>query len=119
MERGKRGQRFSIYIGDKSPEEQAFWDAAEEHSITEGPKQGKIKWAELWKYICRLIYNDRQRPAANAEISPKILEQLNELERRVKSLEDQKTAQPLPAESTEGQKNELAESADRMAGEDW
>jgi hypothetical protein len=126
-ERGKRGKKFSLYIGDKSVEEQAFWDLAEEYRRPRNPE--RYEWSELFKEICKMIKDNQDNqsqnisPAKSTEFEELKREFLNlslkvkELEKNIKVNQAQSTPASNPQQETE--ENELAKIADRLASEDW
>lgn len=136
MERGKRGRKFSVYVGDKSVEEQAFWDMAFEHLRPEDTS--RIEWAVFFKRICKLIKEDREKQKNDSseyqQLQKQMLEmnlKINEIEKYLKNPNNQTPApvvvnnqpptskQELTKNNQEEALNELRRKADEMAEADW
>ena len=126
-DRRGRGKAFTAYVPDQTQDEKAFWDAAEEYLDIE---TGRYKWAVFFRYICRLVREDKERQdikqhsALNQSVSidqTAIQEQVQALSKQVQELQRMvRTGQVVKkAETKEEESNLLAEKAKNLAGEDW
>jgi len=118
-----RGERISAYIGDKTPEERAFWDAADEFRFpAEHERAGKVHWAAFMQYLAGLVLVDRERQSRAQPKAEDVQAELAELRREVDSIKQMVSRGELtPRTATSEVKNEnaLAKKAARLAEEDW
>lgn len=129
MPRG-RGDRISVYVGDRTPEEQAFWSAVEAFRYPqEHPRAGRVHWAGFVQYVARLIYDDQKRKWGSGQgnvteqESSQLREELGKMRHQLVALErlvlSGVMAVEKPASQAANAENKLAESAAKMAEMDW
>lgn len=123
-----RAERISAYIGDKTPSERAFWDAAEEFRFPDDhARAGKVHWAAFMRYLADLVLADRERQSRALPKEDDVQAELAELRREVDCIKQMVSRGELtPRETISDQvgqtvknENALAKKAAKLAEEDW
>jgi hypothetical protein len=116
-------------MGDTTPEEKAFWDAADEYLIQDGERAGKRDIPRFLAYVAKLIMADKNddgenksAPIGESDLAKEVRELRQVVESLSKKIESGIVVKPTEnatEQDEETKANPLAEKTQSWAGKDW